>query len=194
MNKKAVETQTLSVVIGLLIAFILSIILITLIWKFISPDDRGEEDVNYFYFTKVAKELNEIGIGDIKSLSYLTKKDFALIAFDGSTQLIKGSDLNKCINYDVKDVEKPLKCRDKNCLCLCESDLSFIESFYGANQILNMNCNSEEARCVELPLKVDSLNSCTVFILYDAQEKFYEIELKKERDAFKIKYAPAKTL
>lgn len=194
MNKKGVETTTLSVVIGLLVAFILSIILITLIWKFISPDDRGEEDISYFYFTKVAKELNEMSIGDAKTLSYLAKKDFSLIAFDKSIPIIKKSDLNKCTGYDAEDVERPVKCRDKNCLCLCDSDLSLVESFYGGSRVLTINCNSEESMCVELPLKVDSLNACKQFILYDAQEKFYELELKKESSSFKIKSTASKTL
>jgi hypothetical protein len=195
MNKKGLETTTAGVIIGLLVAAILSIILVNLIGKFISPGNNKEEDVSYLYFTKVAKELNEMNIGEIKDLSYLTKEDFALILFDKDINEIKKSNSDRtCPSYFFTDtVNKPVKCRDKNCLCICKSSFE-TAAHIGRNLGLTINCDSEESRCVEIPLKAEFENACNDFTLYDGNEKLYNLEIKKENSVFKIKYGSSKTL
>lgn len=182
MNKKALQTVPFGVIFGLIIGIIFVLIILNIASKFTSNNNQGHDTVT-FYFTTLAKDLNEVKFGDVKSSSFLTKNDFILLGFNKDVSIIKTTELdNSCIPYKLlKDIEKPVKCRDKNCLCLCKADLDI--AFTGT---LFVDCNADEAKCVELPLKINPSKSCKTFILYDKEEKVYNLNLKKESDAFSI--------
>lgn len=185
MNKKGIETYLLNVIIGLIIAVILVFILLNLIGQFISPAGKGEEDTIYFYHTKLAKDLIEINLNEIKNLVFLTKKGFILISFPKEFDQIDIKN-NEC-SYSIKEpIFKPVKCRDKNCLCICNSNPNLAGE-------LRPDCNSQEAKCIEMPLKIKT-SKCENFILYDSNEKLYNLETKKEKDSFIINTITSKAL
>lgn len=188
MNKKAAETTVMMTGIKLILGAIIALILISLVFKLTEDSGKKEEQTNYFYFTKLIGNLNEMSIGDAKISAFLSNKDIILLSFNKDQESIKKGDLNKCINYvSLQDVKKPVKCRDENCLCLCQSGLPNAGSgeFYIYNK-LSINCESESARCSELPLKISPPNDCNNFVLYNEAEKLYDLELKKDKDAFSI--------
>ena len=184
MNNRAIETTPVNVIIGILIAVVLSLILISLIPKLFSGEGPKDEESSYFYFTKLADDLTKMGIGDKKNSTFLMNKDLALISFRSSVQTIKNSEVSSCIEYNLQDdIDKPVKCRDKNCLCLCETDFTI-----GINsQILKINCEAEESRCVELPSEIELQDSCKSPVLYTNSETLYDLELKRESNLFTIK-------
>lgn len=190
MNKNSMETTPLGVVIGLLIAVLLSAILIKLTFDFISDGKNPEEKVEHFYFAKLAEDLTKMSFGDIKNSNFLTNEDIILLSFNKDFNSIKKDDLDKnCLISSLsKDIEKPVLCRDKNCICLCKiSSSSFSSGF-------EVNCDSEDSRCVEIPLKVDPIKSCQDFVFYDKNENLYGLEVKKNKDSFKINPSLSKTL
>ena len=186
MNKKAVETTIFNVIFGILIAVVLSLILLYLINVFTSEQGPKEESNVYFYFTKLAEDLTKMSIGDTKNLVFLSNKDFILIAFNKEINEIKKTNADKnCMSYYIKDeIKKPIKCRDKNCLCLCKSNLDRTAELYGGNAELTVNCDSDESRCVEFSLEVKIKNTCNESLLYNSEpkEKLYDLELKKEKE------------
>jgi len=182
MNKKAVETIPWGVIFGLIIGIIFVLILINLIPKLLSFEGQREEETSYFYFTKLAEDITKMSIGDVKNLTFLTNKELTLITFNKNQDIIKKIDLGEsCIYYDLEDIPKPIKCRDKNCICLCKSDL-----YADFGVFLTVDCESEESRCVELPSMVNSPNVCKSFFLYDEEEKLYDLNIKKESDSFTV--------
>ena len=188
MNKKAVETTVIMTAFKILAGAVIAIVLVSLIFKFISPNGAKDEGKNYLYFVNLAKDLTNMKVGDVKTSSYLTTKDSVLLAFNNDIDIIKQNDLDKsCFNYFLtKDVEEPVKCRDKNCLCSCKSILVITK--------LSVDCDDEESQCIELNAKVNPANTCKAFVLYDYDEKTYDLNLKKEKDSFTIISNLSKTL
>ena len=187
MNDKGVQTTTVLVVFGLIIGVIFSIILLDLSGKFISTG-TSEKNLNSFYFAKLAEDLLKMNDGDKINSIFLTSKNKALLAFNKEIEAVKIDELNACIDYELsQDIKKPVKCRDKNCLCNCNSDLSLIENE------LTIDCEATEIVCIPAPININPANSCKTFILYDKEEKQYNLETKKEKEAFFIEIT-SKTL
>ncbi len=184
MNKKGMEVTMFEVAFGLIIAAVLSIILINIGGKFLAEDGKSETNQNSFYFSKLADNLLAMNEGDKINPNFLTKKDKILMAFNKDAEIIKVNELNNCIDYKIsEDIKKPVKCRDKNCLCNCNADLGgFVE------EELNVDCDALNVVCVQMPLSINSADSCSNFMIYDKSEKLYELDAKKEKNNFLITY------
>jgi len=183
MNKKGMDVTMFEVAFGLIIAAILSVILINIGGKFLAENGKSEKSQNSFYFLKLADNLLAMNEGDKINPNFLTKKDKILLAFNKDSEIIKINELNNCIDYKLsEDIKKPVKCRDKNCLCNCNADLSFIKDE------LNVDCDALDVVCVQMPLSINSDSSCRNFMIYDKAEKLYDLEAKKENNNFLINY------
>jgi hypothetical protein len=194
MNKKAIETSTLGVIIGILIAVVLSLIILNLIQSFISGKGTGEEEKTNFYFIKLVEDLINLKENELKDLKFVSSENFIIIAFNKEIEMITRNDFEgTCLNYQClnckpsEDIKKPVKCRNKNCLCLCSVETS-------GGEKLEIDCLQEEVKCIEMPLKINPKPSCRYFIFYDIQEKLYNLNAKREKDSFAINILSSKTL
>ena len=174
MNKKGDESTPVVVMTAFrfIVGALIAIVLVSLVFTLTGDQGKKDEGTSYFYFTILAKDLTQMSVGDVKNSAFLSNKDVILVAFDKDKDVIRKDEISKCVVLS-EDIKKPVLCRDKNCLCICKSGST-------------VNCDSKESSCVELPLKVNLLNSCSNFILYDQAEKRYDLELKKDKDAFTI--------
>jgi hypothetical protein len=172
MNKKA-DTKIFGVIFGLIVAVIFIIILLSLIKGFFLDQNKGEKDLDTFYFSHFAKDLKNLKIDDKKESSIVLTKEKILISFNKEDFPIKKEDI-KCTNFNLKnEINKPIKCRGKSCLCLCELK---------DENPLEVNCDDEDLICVPFDVNIKTDNSCNNFILYTKDEKVQNLAIKRDKE------------
>jgi len=176
MNKKGMKTTIFGVIIGLIISVFFVIILLNLMKGFFFNQDRGEENLDTFYFSHLINDLKTLEVNSVKESSVSLTKNKIIIGFGGD--IINQEDV-KCTNFNLeKGIQNPVICRGKSCLCLCSLE---------DDDPLEVNCEGEGLICVQFNNNIKTDNSCNNFILYLKDDKVQNLALKKDIENIYIK-------
>lgn len=164
MNKKGVK------LLDVLIAFIISIILVIVIFRvmgFISPwGEKEESTINSF--DKLVDNIDNLKNNeDTNSLFSLSKK-YALVGFKKDLDYIGTGSYVDCDDFRIKKINKPDEFKDKGALCLCDKELLDKE---------DENVCEISGICVPFSYDIiDSKNECGIFLLLGESTNNLKIE------------------
>ena len=163
MNKKGVK------LLDVLIAFVISIILVIVILRFIgiiSPwSEKEEGTINSF--DKLVDNIDNLKNGENTSSLFSIGEKYALVGFKKDLDYIGTGSYIDCDDFRIKKVNKPDEFKDKGVLCLCDKDL------------LGKDENACEISGVCVPFGydiIDSKNKCGIFLLLGQSTNNLKIE------------------
>ncbi len=189
MDKKGIETETLSFVGALIISALVVIALVTVIYIIIPKSSHEDTDVPIFYYKTLVKDINELNNG-IKVSSFSSNKDYALIGFSKDLKEVNVLE-DKCGKVDLSQgIIKPDSCQGNACLCICEVDHGIV-GFGGG---LKISCNTEKSQCQVFNQNILGDNLCNYLLYYNEDKTAKELEINKNNDAIIIKQKNSKTL
>ena len=177
MNKKGSQ-ETPSSLIGLVAGIFLAIALFIILYLVLKPGG-GNIDVTTLSYEKIIENLNEMA-NEVKTLTFNTNSDYALVGFSKSITELAESDLkNECGKTDIEGkIIKPDSCQGNSCLCLCEANHQ-LESFGGG---LFIQCNKEKSRCTPFKEEIIGGANCNYLLYYNSSKEAKNFEVTKTQN------------
>ncbi len=153
------------------LAFILYLVL--------KPSGQNK-DISTFSYDKIVEDVNKMANNEIKTVTFDTDPNYALVGFSQSTKELAESDFkNECGKIDIEgNITKPESCQGNACLCLCETDTQ-LGSFGGGLFIL---CNQGKTKCTQFKENIIGDLSCNYLLYYNYTKEAKNFEVTKTQN------------
>jgi len=183
MDKKA-STEHISVIGGLIIAALITIVLISLIYIILPKSANEDKTVTEFYFNSLVKDIKDLDSNSLKTTLLFSDEDRIIVGFSKNINEIKIlSDI--CGKVDTANtIKKPKGCQGNSCLCLCAADTKF---GYHRGTPLLIDCETEDSKCEQFSEDVIGASTCNYFLYYDSTKRVREAEISKSQGMVIIK-------
>ena len=175
------EIGTLGSVLLGLVVFAIFVILFWPTFKSMVSVLFSEEDENKstnVFYERLINEINKMSIGSKNEFLFSTSEDYVLVAFQKDKDSFSGF----CDGATYFNVNKPAKCKDKGCICLC--DAGVVE--YSLCDTKDDICNSFEQNVISPKF------SCETFIIGTSTAA--NLEIKKQKEIIEINALSTKNL